>query len=448
MKYGMWLDEWFRNYIQPSSKIKTCERYSEIIEKHLKVKLGEYELDELTPLVLQRYVTGLMQSGNIVTGKGLAANSVNGIITVIQNSLKLAYTLGELKEYTADKIKRPKTKEKEVSCFSLAEQKKIEQAALSSKKRKFIGIVICLYSGLRIGELLALTWSDIDFTKGTLAVNKTCHDGRDEKGNLCRITDLPKTASSKRMIPLPKQLLPVLKEYKRKSISEYVVESENGEPPTVRSYQRTFELLQKRLHIERKGFHSLRDKESQKSEDLIKRDFTAEAPLEKCITDITEIKAADGKLYVSAIFDCFDVAVVGLAMADNMRADLCVETLVNAYRTYPDLRGCIIHSDRGSQYTSEIYRNAISKYGIIQSMNSAGGRCHDNARCESMWARMKEELLYGRYNTEKLTIEELKTIIWRYFMSYWNNRRICTANGGLPPMEKRRRYELSAKRVA
>ena len=140
------------------------------------------------------------------------------------------------------------------------------------------------------------------------------------------------------------------------------------------------------------------DKESQKSEDLIKRDFTAEAPLEKCITDITEIKAADGKLYVSAIFDCFDVAVVGLAMADNMRADLCVETLVNAYRTYPDLRGCIIHSDRGSQYTSEIYRNAISKYGIIQSMNSAGGRCHDNARCESMWARMKEELLYGRYN--------------------------------------------------
>ena len=60
------------------------------------------------------------------------------------------------------------------------------------------------------------------------------------------------------MIPLPKQLLPVLKEYKRKSISEYVVESENGEPPTVRSYQRTFELLQKRLHIERKGFYSLR----------------------------------------------------------------------------------------------------------------------------------------------------------------------------------------------
>ena len=258
MKYKEWLDVWFANYIEPSSKTKTCERYSEIIEKHLKVKLGEYELEELSPIVIQKYITELMQSGNLTTGKGLAANSVNGIITVIQNSLKLAYTLGELKEYTADKIRRPKTKEKEVSCFSLAEQKKIEQAALTSKKRKFIGIVICLYSGLRIGELLALTWSDIDFTKGTLTVNKTCHDGRDENGNLCRITDLPKTTSSKRMIPLPKQLLPVLKEYKRKSISEYVVESEKGAQPTVRSYQRTFELMQKRLHIERKGFHSLR----------------------------------------------------------------------------------------------------------------------------------------------------------------------------------------------
>ena len=110
MKYKDWLDVWFANYIEPSSKTKTCERYSEIIEKHLKVKLGEYELEELSPIVIQKYITELMQSGNLTTGKGLAANSVNGIITVIQNSLKLAYTLGELKEYTTDKIRRPKTK--------------------------------------------------------------------------------------------------------------------------------------------------------------------------------------------------------------------------------------------------------------------------------------------------------------------------------------------------
>lgn len=182
------------------------------------------------------------------------------------------------------------------------------------------------------------------------------------------------------------------------------------------------------------------DREARKSDDLLKRDFTAAEPLKKCVTDITEIKAKDGKLYVSAIFDCFDAAVLGLSMDTTMKASLCKQTLDNAVRAYPALRGSIIHSDRGAQYTSEIYRKAISKYGIVQSMNSAGGRCHDNARCESMWARMKDELLYGRYHAESLTIEELKTMIWRYFISYWNNRRINSANGGLPPMVKRQRY--------
>ena len=73
-------------------------------------------------------------------------------------------------------------------------------------------------------------------------------------------------------------------------------------------------------------------------------------------------------------------------------------------------------------------------------MNNDGGRCHDNARCESMWARMKNELFYSRLDPESLTVEELKTLIWRYFMSFWNRRRICSANGGLPSILKRQRY--------
>ena len=182
------------------------------------------------------------------------------------------------------------------------------------------------------------------------------------------------------------------------------------------------------------------DREAMRSDDLLKREFHSDAPLEKCVTDITEIKASDGKLYESAIFDCVDLGVLGLAMETNMKADLCVHTLENALTAYPSLEGAIIHSDRGTQYTSEVYRKAIRDYHIRQSMNSAGGRCHDNARCESMWARMKTELLYDRYDTEPMTVEELKELIWRYFLSYWNNRRICSANGGLPPMIKRRQY--------
>ena len=190
------------------------------------------------------------------------------------------------------------------------------------------------------------------------------------------------------------------------------------------------------------------DREAHKSEDLLKRDFRSDRPLKKCITDITELKGRDGKLYVSAIFDCFDSSVLGLAVDTNMKATLCEHTLDNAYLAFPTLRGAILHSDRGSQYTSELYRKALSKYGIIQSMNSAGGRCHDNARCESMWARMKSELLYDRYDPETMTIEELKVLVWRYFISYWNNRRICSGNGGLPPAIKRQRYYQSLELAA
>ena len=183
------------------------------------------------------------------------------------------------------------------------------------------------------------------------------------------------------------------------------------------------------------------DREAQKSDNKIKRDFTANKPFTKGVTDITEIPAKNGKLYVSAIFDCYDLEVVGLSMDDNMKAELCVKTLSNAVKMHPQMRGAIIHSDRGSQYTSAKYRSAVAENGIIQSMNSAGGRCHDNARCESMWARMKVEMFYSRNRkSEDYSIEELKSMVWYYFISYWNNRRICSANDGLPPTIKRKQY--------
>ena len=217
--------------------------------------------------------------------------------------------------------------------------------------------------------------------------------------------------------------------------------AEGLELPSERTIYRVMEKMGVAHQPKRKPHGITReDHEAMKSENLIKRNFKADAPYQKCVTDITEIKGKDGKLYVSAIFDCYDSSVLGLAMETHMRAELCVNTLRNACLAHPALHGAIIHSDRGSQYTSNDYRSAVKKYEIQHSMNSAGGRCHDNARCESMWARMKCELFYDRYHTEDFTISELKTMIWRYFMSYWNNRRICSANGGLPPAVKRQLY--------
>ncbi len=257
MKYKDWLNIWLDNYIKPSTKQRTFNRYSEIVEKHIVKELGGYELNELSPILVQQYVTQLLQNGNIKTGRGLSSNSVNGIITVIQSSLKLAFTMGEIKEYTFDRLKRPKTQEKEVSCFSLQEQKKIENYVLNGKKQKLFGIILCLYSGLRIGELLSLKWEDVDFNRRIINVNKTCYDGKDKSGNFTKIIDTPKTVSSRRIIPLPKQIIPLLKEHKRNSKCEFIV-ANNGKDISVRSHQRTFELLLKRLKIQHKGFHSLR----------------------------------------------------------------------------------------------------------------------------------------------------------------------------------------------
>ena len=252
MKYAEWLGIWLENYIKPSVKVRTYERYALIIDKHISMDVGKCEISELSALVLQNFITKLLESGNCKTGKGLSANSVNAVISVIQSSLKTAHLLGLTKEYTADKLKRPKLTEKPVECFTIAEQKQIEQAILNGKKDKSYGILLCLYSGLRIGELIALQWCDIDFAKGILTVSKSCHDGKDGL-----VIDEPKTATSRRVIPLPKQLLPILKNVKKRSNSPFVVFA-NGKPVSVRSYQRSFELLLKKLKITHKGFHSLR----------------------------------------------------------------------------------------------------------------------------------------------------------------------------------------------
>lgn len=256
MKYKDWLGEWLTHYVKTSSKQRTYERYSQTVSVHIIPNLGEYELTDLQPIVLQRFITDLLTNGNKRTGKGLSPNFVKSVISVVQNSLKTAHILGLISEYTADRIKRPKIVEKQVECFSFAEQKKIEQYVLGSKKPKLKGIVLCLYTGLRIGELLALTWNDIDFNKSTLSVTKTCHDGN-VNGKHCLICDTPKTENSRRDIPLSKPILFLLRDMKRHSKSVYVIEDKNN-AVFVRSYQRSFELLLKRLDIPHKGFHALR----------------------------------------------------------------------------------------------------------------------------------------------------------------------------------------------
>ncbi len=258
MKYKDWLDEWLNNYVKIANKRRTFDQYSTIVRVHINPKLGNSEIGALTRIELQKFVTELLLFGNKATGRGLSTSTVNSVITVVQNSLRTAFDLGLVSSNLANSIKRPKTAEKRIECFTVEEQRMIEKAVLSDDKHPYMyGIVLCLYTGLRIGELLALTWDDIDFASGMLFVTKTCYDCKSESGEFMRIIDSPKTSTSCREIPLPKQIIPILKRMKKIGGANCII-SKKSKPISVRTYQRNFESLLKDLCIPYRSFHALR----------------------------------------------------------------------------------------------------------------------------------------------------------------------------------------------
>lgn len=176
--------------------------------------------------------------------------------------------------------------------------------------------------------------------------------------------------------------------------------------------------------------------EIQEKENLIKQDFSADKPYTKLLTDISQIQCIDGKLYISPILDCSSGEVLSLIMRDNMKKELCMDTLKAAGMRYP-IRGAILHSDRGSQYTSNEFRALLASNNMQQSLSGVD-HCYDNARMESFFATLKKELLY-RLPTYKMKMSEVRSWIFRYVFGYYNTVRIYTSNPyGLPPAAYRR----------
>ena len=188
--------------------------------------------------------------------------------------------------------------------------------------------------------------------------------------------------------------------------------------------------------------------EIQDRENLLKRDFTAEKPLQRLLSDITEIQCSDGKLYVSAVLDCFNGEILSVAMDNNMKKELCIRTVKELESLYgKKLVGAIFHSDRGCQYTSGAFIETLKEAGLIQSL-SGTGHCFDNARMESFFATLKKEKIY-RISAYKLTRERVKSIIFRYIFVYYNRIRISSVNpGGLPPVAYREWAKANAPTVA
>ena len=250
MFYKEWLHKWLELYVKPSTKERTYRKYRQEAEKYILPALGNYEADELSAVELQSFSASLAE-------RGLAASTVNGVLFVLKSSLRKAVALGIAHRQYTDMIVRPKVREKKVVCFSKDEQKRIEQYVLEHNTPYLFGIVLTLYTGLRIGELLALTWEDIDFQKGTVTISKSCFDSW-ENGRYKKIFDTTKTQSSERVIPLPKQIIRELKQLKKQTGARFVVAAKSEYGAQIRAYQRSFELVLRKLNIQRKCFHALR----------------------------------------------------------------------------------------------------------------------------------------------------------------------------------------------
>lgn len=164
---------------------------------------------------------------------------------------------------------------------------------------------------------------------------------------------------------------------------------------------------------------------------MIQQNFKSDRPFSKILTDITVVQCKDSKLYISPILDCYSGEILSLCMDNNMRKELVIRTAEAAAKKFP-LCGAILHSDRGSQYTSEAFKDTLTQLGITQSLSGVG-RCYDNARMESFFATLKKELLY-RLPVYNMPAAEVKELVFRYVFTYYNRIRVYTANpDGLPP---------------
>ena len=174
------------------------------------------------------------------------------------------------------------------------------------------------------------------------------------------------------------------------------------------------------------------------SDNLLKRNFITSEPNKVWVSDITYIRTDKGWLYLCIVLDLFSRMVVGWSMQDNMKTQLVIDALEMAYKRRNPGKGLIFHSDRGSQYASDTFKEELGKYKMISSMSKKGD-CWDNACAESVFGTLKTELVY---NTLYRSHDEAKRDIFEYIEVFYNRSRRHSTINYMSPYNYEAQYEL------
>ena len=199
------------------------------------------------------------------------------------------------------------------------------------------------------------------------------------------------------------------------------------------------------LRVRRRVRTTVPEPADQKVPDLLKRDFTADAPNQRYVGDITYLPIADGSnLYLATVIDCFSRRLAGWAVAEHMRTDLIADALHAARDTRGSLAGAVFHSDHGAQYTSRAFAELCTELEVTQSMGAVGTSA-DNALAESFNATLKRETLRGGHAWPDPATCRREVFRW---VTRYNTRRRHSYCGQQAPNIYEQRHAATLQLVA
>ncbi|MBL1230308.1 site-specific integrase [Enterococcus sp. BWB1-3] len=249
--FGDWICQWMNEEVKKSVKPTTYSKYLHLVHRFILPELGDLRLHKIDKNTLQNFIY-------VLQSKPLAASSIKNIFILVKKALIQAEAAGNISKNPATAVVLPKGQAKRVRSLSVKEQRALEMQAFQEKGCS--AVILALYTGMRIGEISGLTWSDIDFEENLVYVNRT----------ISRITDMdssekrtklfvgtPKTSQSSRIIPLPANLRRYLLEKRMEEQGEYLISCRGKlAEPRVIGYR--FSKLLKEAKLPAIPFHALR----------------------------------------------------------------------------------------------------------------------------------------------------------------------------------------------